>query len=415
MPLLSEISLKNRKIAVIGLGYVGLPLAVEFGKRRQVFGFDVSETRIAELIAGNDRTLEVEPDELRAADHLFFSCEPSEIADCSVFIVAVPTPIDKSKRPDLKLLMKACETVGKLLKVGDVVIFESTVYPGCTEEDCVPVLEKFSCLRFNKDFFCGYSPERINPGDKEHRLHSIVKVTSGSTPEIAKEIDNLYREIVTAGTHRAGSIRIAEAAKVIENTQRDLNIALMNEIFIFCKQKGLDFHQVMQLAGGKENFYPVTAGIVGGHCLPVDSYYLSSWAKPQSCKSVLEAAIAMNEMIKGELLNEIIGIAEGIATRNVVLVGLSYKEGLADMRNSGALWLAEELLARDFLVWGCDDFIEDVGLPLRRDFQEILASTDNVVIFISHHVQKFDMNLISKSQHRVIDPKNVLGSSFRES
>ena len=271
--------LSNVKLAIVGLGYVGLPLAVEFGKIRSVLGFDINLKRISQLKEGRDLTQETEPEELQAATHLSFSTNSDDLRPCNCFIVAVPTPIDRYKRPDIGPLIKASETVGKVLKTGDIVIYESTVYPGCTEEDCVPVLEKFSGLKFNQDFFCGYSPERINPGDKTHRLPNIKKVTSGSTPEIADLVDALYRQIVTAGTHKARSIKVAEAAKVIENTQRDVNIALINELALIFNRMDIDTEAVLQAAGSKWNFLPFRPGLVGGHCIGVDPYYLTHKAE----------------------------------------------------------------------------------------------------------------------------------------
>ena len=268
-----------RPIAVIGLGYVGLPLAVEFGKIRPVMGFDISESRIDALRADRDSTLEVSAEELAAASQLSFTTDTADLADASIYIVTVPTPIDAHKRPDLTPLIKASETVGKVLKRGDIVIYESTVYPGATEEDCVPVLERISGLTFNVDFFAGYSPERINPGDKTHRLPDICKVTSGSTPEVAEEVDQLYASIITAGTYKAESIRVAEAAKVIENTQRDLNIALVNELAIIFNKMGIDTEAVLKAAGTKWNFLPFRPGLVGGHCIGVDPYYLTHKAE----------------------------------------------------------------------------------------------------------------------------------------
>jgi len=271
--------LQDIKIAIIGLGYVGLPLAVEFGRKRPVIGFDINRQRIEALNAGIDSTLEISGEELSAANRLIFTSNPGDLESSNCFIVTVPTPIDQYKRPDLTPLIKASEIVGKVLKVGDIVIYESTVYPGCTEDDCVPVLEKHSGLQFNRDFFCGYSPERINPGDKAHRVTSIKKVTSGSTSEIADLIDGLYSEIITAGTHKAESIRVAEAAKVIENTQRDLNIALINELAIIFNKMDIDTEAVLKAAGSKWNFLPFRPGLVGGHCIGVDPYYLTHKAQ----------------------------------------------------------------------------------------------------------------------------------------
>ncbi|RYG09856.1 MAG: nucleotide sugar dehydrogenase, partial [Burkholderiales bacterium] len=266
--------IKSAPIAVIGLGYVGLPLAVEFGKKRAVIGFDIDVKRIRELQSGHDRTLETTSEELAEAAQLAFTANAQDLSNCTIFIVTVPTPVDTANRPDLTPLVKASETVGKVLRGGAIVIFESTVYPGATEEVCVPVLEKFSGKKFNVDFFCGYSPERINPGDKEHRLPSIKKVTSGSTPEVAETVDQLYRQIITAGTYKASSIKVAEAAKVIENTQRDVNIALMNELSLIFHRLGIDTLEVLQAAGTKWNFLPFRPGLVGGHCIGVDPYYL---------------------------------------------------------------------------------------------------------------------------------------------
>ena len=269
----------TKTIAIIGLGYVGLPLAVEFGKLRLVIGFDINAKRIAELQAGIDYTLETEPEELQAAKHLTFSTQVEDLRAASIYIVTVPTPMDEHKRPNLSPLLKASESVGQVLKAGDIVVYESTVYPGCTEEDCVPVLEKFSGLKFNQDFFCGYSPERVNPGDKAHRLANIQKVTSGSTPEVAEVVDQLYRQIITAGTHKASSIKVAEAAKVIENTQRDVNIALINELALIFNKMDIETEAVLQAAGSKWNFLPFRPGLVGGHCIGVDPYYLTHKAE----------------------------------------------------------------------------------------------------------------------------------------
>ncbi len=271
--------LGRSKIAIIGLGYVGLPLAVEFGKKYRTVGFDVDPTRIKELRVGRDRTLEATAADLKASHKLTFTTNAKELDSCHIFIVTVPTPIDKYKRPDLEPLIKASETIGTVLKKDDVVIYESTVFPGCTEEVCVPVLERVSGLRFNRDFFCGYSPERINPGDKQHRLPTIVKITSGSTPVVADFVNSLYRSIVTAGTHQAASIRIAEAAKVIENTQRDVNIALINELALIFNRLNIDTEQVLRAAGTKWNFLPFRPGLVGGHCIGVDPYYLTHKAQ----------------------------------------------------------------------------------------------------------------------------------------
>jgi UDP-N-acetyl-D-galactosamine dehydrogenase len=292
--------MKNKKIALIGLGYVGLPLAVEFGKKREVVGFDINKNRIDQLEKGIDPTLELTKEELKASLHLSYTTNLDDLKDCSIFIVTVPTPIDKHKRPDLTSLEKSSESVGSILKKGDIVIYESTVYPGATEEVCVPILEKKSSLTFNKDFYCGYSPERINPGDKKHRIADIKKVTSGSTPEIATEIDELYKEIITAGTHKTSSIKIAEAAKVIENTQRDLNIALINELSLIFNKLGIDTESVLEAASTKWNFLPFRPGLVGGHCIGVDPYYLTHKAN--------EVGYHPEMILAGRRLNDNMGL-----------------------------------------------------------------------------------------------------------
>ncbi|MDC0954965.1 Vi polysaccharide biosynthesis UDP-N-acetylglucosamine C-6 dehydrogenase TviB [Alphaproteobacteria bacterium] len=394
---MSEISLKNRNIAIIGLGYVGLPLAVEFGKRRKVVGFDVNETRISELIAGEDRTMEVEPGELRAANQLSFTCEPSKIANCGVFIVTVPTPIDKSKRPELAPLLKASVAVGKLLKKGDVVIYESTVYPGCTEEDCVPVLEECSGLKFNKDFFCGYSPERINPGDKEHRLHSITKVTSGSTPEIAGEIDNLYREIITAGTHRAGSIRVAEAAKVIENTQRDLNIALMNELAIIFNKMGIDTEAVLNAAGSKWNFLPFRPGLVGGHCIGVDPYYLTHKSEemgyhPQIILAGRRLNDGMGTYVANQLVKALLRKRVHVQGARVLVLGLAFKENCPDLRNTRVVDVIRELGDFGILVDVFDPWVEQQVAVMEYNItmvsEPIEGHYDAIMLAVAHDMFK---------------------------
>ena len=336
------------QLAIIGLGYVGLPLAVEFGKHRPVLGFDINQRRIDELQNGKDYTLETSDEELAAAKQLRFSTQLDDLRACNTFIVTVPTPIDEHKRPDLTPLVKASETIGKVLKKGDIVIYESTVYPGCTEEDCVPVLEKVSGLKFNQDFFCGYSPERINPGDKEHRVTTIKKVTAGSTPEVADVVDALYNEIITVGTHKAASIKVAEAAKVIENTQRDLNIALINELALIFNKMGIDTEAVLQAAGSKWNFLPFRPGLVGGHCIGVDPYYLTH--KAQSIGYHPEIILA------GRRLNDSMGayvVAQLVKTMTkkrlqvngakVLVMGLTFKENCPDLRNTRVVDIVAEL------------------------------------------------------------------------
>lgn len=339
------------KIAIIGLGYVGLPLAVAFGRQRPVVGFDISAERIADLRAGHDRTRETSTGELAAARHLSFSDDRAQIADCTIYIVTVPTPIDANKRPDLGPLRGAAETVSRVLKPGDLVIFESTVYPGATEEDCVPILERGSGLRFNVDFFCGYSPERINPGDKLHRLPDIRKVTAGSTPEAAERVDALYAQIITAGTYKAESIRVAEAAKVIENTQRDLNIALMNELAIIFGRMGLDTDAVLRAAGTKWNFLPFKPGLVGGHCIGVDPYYLTHKAEqlgydPQIILAGRRLNDGMGAYMAGQLVKTMIKRDIAIGGARVLVLGLTFKENCPDLRNTRVIDLIREL--RDY-------------------------------------------------------------------
>ncbi|MFO1407100.1 MAG: Vi polysaccharide biosynthesis UDP-N-acetylglucosamine C-6 dehydrogenase TviB [Steroidobacteraceae bacterium] len=341
-------NLRNLSVGVIGLGYVGLPLAVEFGRRFRTVGFDIKQARVDELRAGHDSTLETTAEELAAATKLTCTSRLADLKVCRVYIVTVPTPIDEYKRPDLTPLVKASETVGQVLKKGDVVVYESTVYPGCTEEVCVPILERVSGLRFNKDFYAGYSPERINPGDKQHRLPTIRKVTSGSTPEVAEFVDGLYRSIVTAGTHKASSIKVAEAAKVIENTQRDVNIALINELALIFNRLGIDTEEVLKAAGSKWNFLPFRPGLVGGHCIGVDPYYLTH--KAQAIGYHPEMILA------GRRINDNMGIyvaqqvaqlmiAKRIQVRDarILVLGLTFKENCPDVRNSKVVDVVREL------------------------------------------------------------------------
>jgi UDP-N-acetyl-D-galactosamine dehydrogenase len=331
--------LNNKKIGVIGLGYVGLPLAVEFGRLRQVLGFDISQTRVAELRAGQDHTLECSSAELANAVHLSYSANAEDLKSCEIFIITVPTPVDRANRPDMTPLIKASETVGKVLKCGDVVIYESTVYPGATEEVCVPVLERFSGLVFNKDFYCGYSPERINPGDKEHRLPTIKKVTSGSTPQVADAVDALYAQIITAGTHKASSIKVAEAAKVIENTQRDVNIALINELSLIFNRLGIDTLEVLQAAGTKWNFLPFRPGLVGGHCIGVDPYYLTHKAQEVGYHpEVILAGRRINDHMATHVADEVVKLMLrkniSVLGSKILVLGLSFKENCPDVRNT---------------------------------------------------------------------------------
>ncbi|MGY6552425.1 MAG: nucleotide sugar dehydrogenase [Erythrobacter sp.] len=428
-------------IAVIGLGYVGLPLAVEFGKRRPVIGFDVNEARIADLSAGRDQTREVAPDELAEAIHLRLTTNPADLKAASIFIVTVPTPIDAYKRPDLTPLLKASETVGRALKKGDIVIYESTVYPGATEEDCVPVLERFSGLKFNEDFFCGYSPERINPGDKAHRLSTICKVTSGSTPEIADQIDALYASIITAGTHKAESIRVAEAAKVIENTQRDLkaesirvaeaakvientqrdlNIALVNELAIIFNRMGIDTEAVLKAAGTKWNFLHFRPGLVGGHCIGVDPYYLTQKAEalgyhPQVILAGRRINDGMGKYVAGQMVKAMLKRRLPVDGARVLVLGLTFKEDCPDLRNTRVVDVIHEL--RDFGVRvDVHDPLADAG-EARHEYglelvdQPEAGAYDGVVLAVAHEVflEKGAawLRVYGREGHVVFDLKSV--------
>jgi len=343
-----ELSLRGCRIGVVGLGYVGLPLAVEFGKLYETTGFDIKADRIAELKKGRDSTLECSTEELRGARKLKYSTDIKDLRKCGVFIITVPTPIDRYNRPDLTPLEKSSETVGKALKKGDVVVYESTVYPGCTEEICIPILERVSGLKFNKDFFAGYSPERINPGDKEHRLPSIKKVTSGSTPEVADFVDKLYSSIVRAGTHKASSIRVAEAAKVIENTQRDVNIALINELALIFNRLGIDTEEVLLAAGSKWNFLPFRPGLVGGHCIGVDPYYLTHKAQeigfhPEMILAGRRLNDSMSNYVAGQVTKLMSSRKIMVKGSRILVLGLTFKENCPDLRNSKVANVVSEL------------------------------------------------------------------------
>jgi UDP-N-acetyl-D-galactosamine dehydrogenase len=339
--------MEPKTICVCGLGYVGLPLAVEFGKHFKTLGFDINPARINELRVGKDSTLEVDSKELSESKHLVFTSSPADIAAANVFIVTVPTPVDEHKRPDLTPLIKASETIGKAIKKGDVVIYESTVYPGATEEDCIPVIERVSGLRYNEDFFAGYSPERINPGDKEHRLTTIRKVTSGSTPEIADFVNELYGTIVTAGTYKASSIRVAEAAKVIENTQRDLNIALVNELALIFNKLGIDTTEVLEAAGTKWNFLPFRPGLVGGHCIGVDPYYLTHKAQeigytPEVILAGRRINDSMGQYVVAQVVKKMLKKRLHVEDSNILILGLTFKENCPDIRNTRVIDLIKE-------------------------------------------------------------------------
>ena len=414
-------NLDSATIAVIGLGYVGLPLAVEFGKRRNVIGFDIKRERIEQLNAGKDLTLEVEEEELRSATGLTFSSDPSELANARVFIVTVPTPIDATKRPDLTPLIKASETVGKVLKRGDIVIYESTVYPGATEDDCVPVLERVSGLSFNQDFFAGYSPERINPGDKAHRLPDIRKVTSGSIPEVGKLVDNLYAQIITAGTHMAPSIKVAEAAKVIENTQRDLNIALVNELAIIFNRLDIDTQAVLEAAGTKWNFLPFRPGLVGGHCIGVDPYYLTQ--KAQSVGYHPEVILAgrrlndgMGAYVVSQLVKKMLKERIHVEGARILVMGFTFKENCPDVRNTRVIDIVRELGEYNAAVDVYDPWISAAEAEHEYSIRPIDRPGDGIydaiIVAVGHH-QFVDMGVrairaLGKPSHVLYDVKHIL-------
>lgn len=412
------------KLAVIGLGYVGLPLAVEFGKKREVLGFDINPRRIAELNAGVDHTLEVESAELKEASLLRYSSEADELAQANVFIVTVPTPIDTYKRPDLTPLIRASETIGKILKRGDIVIYESTVYPGATEEDCVPVLERVSGLRFNEDFFAGYSPERINPGDKVHRLPTIRKVTSGSTPEVADLIDALYGEIITAGTHKAPSIRVAEAAKVIENTQRDVNIALINELALIFNKLEIDTLDVLEAAGTKWNFLPFRPGLVGGHCIGVDPYYLTHKAQsigyhPEIILAGRRLNDSMGAYVASQLVKSMTKKRIQVQGSRVLLLGLTFKENCPDLRNTRVVDIVHELAQYDVNVDVFDPWVD--AAEAEREYgiapisEPALGQYDGIVLAVAHDQFKQlgaqKIRAWGKEPHVLYDLKYVLDQS----
>ena len=384
----------NKKIAIIGLGYVGLPLAVEFGKHRSVLGFDINQKRIAELQSGQDHTLECSPAELNEATQLSYSNQLDELKACQIFIVTVPTPVDQANRPDMTPLVKASETVGKVLKPGDIVIYESTVYPGATEEVCVSVLEQHSGLKFNVDFFCGYSPERINPGDKEHRLPTIKKVTSGSTPAVADEVDALYASIITAGTHKASSIKVAEAAKVIENTQRDVNIALMNELSLIFHKLGIDTLEVLHAAGTKWNFLPFRPGLVGGHCIGVDPYYLTHKAQEVGYHpEVILAGRRINDSMASHVADETVKLMlrKGLPVlgSKVLVLGLTFKENCPDVRNTKVVDIVKALQNYNTKVDVYDPWIDlkeaehEYGLQCLPQVPEI-GQYSSIVLAVGH-------------------------------
>jgi UDP-N-acetyl-D-glucosamine/UDP-N-acetyl-D-galactosamine dehydrogenase len=413
--------LSHLKLAIIGLGYVGLPLAVEFGKRRRVVGFDINAARIAALAAGRDSTLEVSDEELSEAKQLQLTTNVTDLRDCNVFIVTVPTPIDKYKQPDLTPLIKASETVGQVLKKGDIVIYESTVYPGASEEDCAPVLEKYSGLRLNADFFLGYSPERVNPGDKLHRVATIKKVTSGSTPEAAETVDALYREIITAGTHKAPSIRVAEAAKVIENTQRDLNIALINELALIFNRMGIDTEAVLQAAGTKWNFLPFRPGLVGGHCIGVDPYYLTHKAMaigyhPEIILAGRRLNDGMGAYVASQLVKSMINRRIHVDGARILIMGLTFKENCPDLRNTRVVDIIHELGDYNVSIDVYDPWVSsaeaehEYGLKLLAEPQR--SAYDAVVLAVAHDqfrkMGAASIRAFGKKDHILYDLKYIL-------
>jgi len=418
------LNLRKCRIGVVGLGYVGLPLAVEFGKHFETTGFDVKAGRIAELKAGRDSTLEVSKQELKSSTRLTFTTDLAAMKRCQVYIVTVPTPIDEYKRPDLTPLVKASESVGKVLKRGDVVIYESTVYPGCTEEICVPILERESGLNFNKDFFAGYSPERINPGDKEHRLPTIKKVTSGSTPEVADFVNELYTTIITAGTHKASSIRVAEAAKVIENTQRDVNIALINELALIFNRLGIDTEEVLNAAGSKWNFLPFRPGLVGGHCIGVDPYYLTH--KAQEIGYHPEMILAGRRLNDNMALYVAQQITRLMANKRIhvngaraLVLGITFKENCPDIRNSKVVDVVRELQKSGAQVDVYDPWADNAevkheyGLSVVRTVQP--RKYDAAVVAVAHkefrELGAEGVRRLCKKSHVLYDIKHVFSAS----
>ena len=409
------------RLAVIGLGYVGLPLAVEFGKKRSVIGFDIHEARIESLRQGVDRTLEVDSTELAEAKGLQFTCHPEDLSRANVYIVTVPTPIDDFKQPDLTPLIRASETIGRVLKKGDIVVYESTVYPGATEEDCVPVLEKVSGLKFNVDFFAGYSPERINPGDKAHRVSTIKKVTSGSTHEISLLVDALYQEIIVAGTHRASSIRVAEAAKVIENTQRDVNIALINELALIFNRMGIDTEAVLQAAGTKWNFLPFRPGLVGGHCIGVDPYYLTH--KAQSIgyhPEIILAGRRLNDSMGAYVVSQLVKAMTRrrihVQGARVLVMGLAFKENCPDLRNTRVVDIVNELREYNVEVDVYDPWVDVAEAQHEYGITPVdtprPGQYDAIVLAVAHRqfaeMGPAAIRALGKSQHVLYDLKYIL-------
>lgn len=419
--------LNNIKIAVIGLGYVGLPLAVEFGKKYPTIGFDINQKRVVELEQGHDFTLEVDAEELKQASQLTYSANTQDLEQANIYIVTVPTPINKFKQPDLTPLIKASETIGKTLKQGDIVIYESTVYPGATEEDCIPVLERVSGLTFNKDFFAGYSPERINPGDKEHRVTTILKVTSGSTPEVADFVDSLYASIITAGTHKAESIKVAEAAKVIENTQRDVNIALINELAMIFNRMGIDTEAVLKAAGTKWNFLPFRPGLVGGHCIGVDPYYLTHKAEsigyhPEMILAGRRINDNMSRYVASEFIKALLKKDITVKGARVLIMGLTFKENCPDIRNTKVVDIIDELKQYGVNVDVYDPWVNpeeahyEYGVTPVAELPK--AAYDGIIVAVAH--QQFKqmgidgMKALAKSEHVIYDLKYIVDAGVAD-
>ena len=411
----------NAKIAIIGLGYVGLPLAVAFGEKYQVIGFDINAERITNLKNGLDTTLQCTSQEIANASKLIFTHDLSQIKDCSIFIVTVPTPVTKDKQPDLHLLRTASKMIGEVLKKGDIVIYESTVYPGCTEEDCVPILEEFSGLKYNQDFYCGYSPERINPGDKVHTLTKIIKVTSGSTPEVANMVDNLYASIITAGTHKASSIKIAEASKSIENAQRDINISFVNELALIFDKMGIDTNEVLAAAATKWNFLPFKPGLVGGHCIGVDPYYLAHKATslgyhPQVILSGRHVNDQMSAFVTEKVIKLLIKNNFNVQGAKVLLLGVTFKENCPDIRNSQAFEIYTALKKIGVEVFAFDPFAnaQEVLDNHQINLVTSLETYDAIVLTVAHDFFKsLNYTSLKSSANSVIyDTKAILDKSI---
>lgn len=412
--------LETPRIAVIGLGYVGLPLAVEFGKTRQTIGYDINSTRVSELAEGIDKTQEVSADELKTCNHLNFTAEIEAIRNCNIYIVTVPTPINEHKNPNLTPLIQASRALGKVLAKGDIVIYESTVYPGATEEVCIPELEAVSGLKYNDDFFAGYSPERINPGDKAHRLPNITKVTSGSTPEIADRIDLLYQEIITAGTHKASSIRVAEAAKVIENTQRDLNIALINELAMIFAKLGIDTQEVLEAAGTKWNFLPFRPGLVGGHCISVDPYYLTHKAQAIGYQpEVILAGRRINDSMGSYVAERVTKLMTKkrihIVDSKILILGLTFKEDCPDLRNTRVVDIYHELLDYHSNIDVYDPWVSKEEAQSNYGIGVIEKLEDNqydaIIVAVGHkqfkEMSPATLKKLCKTEHVIFDIKHV--------